>query len=283
VGIFLGAFNDKLGWSKVKTPFPKRKPPLTPDAFAFSIPVVIHPMTANVWFDPGAFTTFLRIIARYPKHADFVIRSPSGAVDTKFVGWLNTHAWTQPVIAIAHQAGAEQNCLSKMSLLSTTQFAQALSRQKSFSDAQWLKRCDELAEQQPAMFYELLTFPRDGVPADISKSLIDYLSALQFACLTVSQSVSPPISLPEFQAAIKRTMHFFHALSTEDHAHFERMMKAWREGMVGGEPVVWAGCVETLRHPGILAHPLFKEMVVTVCGIADAYACRLQSEGRSTQ
>jgi hypothetical protein len=67
--------------------------------------------------------------------------------------------------------------------------------------------------------------------------------------------------------------------STDDHPHFERLVKAWREGMVGGgEPVVWAGCLETLRHPEILAHPLFKEMVITLCGIADVYACRLQQE-----
>jgi hypothetical protein len=85
--------------------------------------------------------------------------------------------------------------------------------------------------------------------------------------------------MPEFQAAIKRTLQLFHALSTDDRPHMERMMKAWHEGMEGGgEPVVWAGCFAILRTPGIMAHPLFKEMVVTLCGIADVYASRLQKE-----
>lgn len=52
-------------------------------------------------------------------------------------------------------------------------------------------------------------------------------------------------------------------------------MKAWLEGMKQkGEPVVWAGCVEMLRDPGIMAHPLCQAMVVTLCAIADVYASR---------
>lgn len=147
------------------------------------------------------------------------------------------------------------------------------------SDAEWLERCDELAAQQPVMFYELLTFPRDGVPVEISRSLIDYLSVLQWVTSAASPSVAAPVSLPEFQAAIKRTMQFFHALSTDDHAHFERMIKAWCGGMDGrGGDVVWTGCIAVLRAPELTAHPLFKPMVVTLCGIADVYANRLQVE-----
>ncbi len=165
-----------------------------------------------------------------------------------------------------------------MSVLSTSQFAQALSKQKALTDEQWLKRCDELAEQQPALFFELLTFPRDGVPADIARNLIDYLSALQSASSTVSQSIFAPVPLPEFRAAILRTMQFFHALSTDDRPHFERMIKAWHETLVGeGEPVVWAGCIEVLRSKEVMEHRLFKEMVVTLYGIADVYARRLQN------
>lgn len=167
-------------------------------------------------------------------------------------------------------------------MISTTQFAQALQRQTVLTDPEWLARCDELAEQQPVMFFELLTFPRDGVPGDIARSLINYLSTLQFVGEAVSESVSAPVLMPEFQAAVKRTIRFFHAISTDDRPHFDRMMKAWVEGMKErGEPVVWLGCVETLRDPGIMAHPLCQAMVVTVCAIADVYACRLGQRGES--
>lgn len=130
------------------------------------------------------------------------------------------------------------------------------------------------------MFFELLTFPRDGVPAESARSLINYLSTLQFVGEAVSDSVSAPVLMPEFQAAVKRTLQFFHAISTEDRHHFDRMMKAWLEGMKErGEPVVWLGCVETLRCPEIMAHPLCQAMVVTLCAVADVYACRLGTEG----
>ena len=166
-----------------------------------------------------------------------------------------------------------------MKHISRNEYVEASSKQKSLTDAQWLKRCDELALQQPVMFYELLTFPRDGVPADISRSLIDYLSTLQVISRAISEPASALVSMPEFQAAIKRTIQFFHALSTDDRQHMERMMKAWHEGAVGGgEPVIWAGCIEILRTPEIMAQPLFKEMVATLCGIADVYASRLQKE-----
>jgi len=55
-----------------------------------------------------------------------------------------------------------------------------------------LRRCDELAEPQPTLFFELLTFPGDGVPADIARKLIGYSSALQSVSRTVSESARTP-------------------------------------------------------------------------------------------
>lgn len=166
-----------------------------------------------------------------------------------------------------------------MKRISPAQYAQALAKQQSFTDAQWLKRCDELAVQQPVPFFELLTFARDGLPEKIFRSLIDYLSILQFACTTVSESAATPISMPEFQAAIKRMMQFFHALTTDDRPHFDRMMKSWYDGVMGtSEPVVWAGCMETLNNPEIMDHALYKGIVITISGIADVYASRLAGQ-----
>jgi hypothetical protein len=166
-----------------------------------------------------------------------------------------------------------------MSHISITQYAQAFAKQKSLNDAEWLRRCDELAAQQPVMFYELMTFLRDGVPVELGRSLIDFLSTLQAASSLVSKSVSLPVQLHEFQAAIKRTVQFFHALSTDDHAHLERMIKARFEGMDGGNGgVVWAGCIEILREPEIMAHPLFKAMVVTLCAVAEVYSRRFSTD-----
>ncbi len=168
-----------------------------------------------------------------------------------------------------------------MSVVSPAQFGQALSKQKSLTDPQWLERCDELAQQQPTLFFELLTFPRDGVPADIFRNMIDYLSALQLVSSTVSESAASPVPMPEFQAAIKRTIQFFHALSTDDRPHFDRMMKAWIAGMVReSDPVVWAGCIDILRCKEVMAHPLFNAMVVTLCGVADVYARRLHQASK---
>jgi hypothetical protein len=165
--------------------------------------------------------------------------------------------------------------------ISPSQYAEASSRQQSFTDAQWLQRCDELAVQQPVLFFELTTFFRDGVREDIGRRLIDYLSVLQFASKAISESISAPISLPEFQAATERTMKFFYAITTDDPAHFHRMTEAWFKGvMEKSDPLVWAGCIETLRSPEVMEQPLFKEMGCTLASIADAYACRLQQEFR---
>jgi len=171
-----------------------------------------------------------------------------------------------------------------MKRISPSQYTQALIRQKSFRDAQWLKRCDELAAQQPVLFSELLTFSRDGVSEDIGRRLIDYLSVLQFATKAISESISAPISLPEFQAASERTGKFFYAITTDDPAHFGRMLEAWFKGvMEKSDPLVWAGCVEVLRSSGMKEQPLFKEMVITLVSIADAYASRLQQEIHSAK
>ena len=135
-----------------------------------------------------------------------------------------------------------------MKRITPSQFTQALSKQNSLTDAQWLKRCDELAVQQPVLFTELQTFSRDGVPENIFRRLIDYLSVLQFVTKEVSESASAPISLPEFQAATKRAQQFFYATKTDDPAHLARMTKAWFEGLVEkGNISIWALCVETLH------------------------------------
>jgi hypothetical protein len=169
-----------------------------------------------------------------------------------------------------------QNIHRRMKQISPSKYAEALSRQKSFTDAEWLQRCDELATQQPVLFFELTTFFRDGVREDIARRLIDYLSVLQFASKAISESVSAPIALPEFQAATERTMKFFYAITTDDPAHFSRMMEAWFNGvMEKSDPVVWAGCIETLKSPEVKDQPLFKKMVCKLASIADAYAFRL--------
>ena len=75
-------------------------------------------------------------------------------------------------------------------------------------------------------------------------------------------------------------MQFFHAISTDDRPHFDRMMKAWYEGLVGGgEPGIWAGCLEILQAPEIVAHGLFTEMVVTLSAVAEVYAGRFRRNG----
>jgi hypothetical protein len=161
--------------------------------------------------------------------------------------------------------------------VSIAEYAKAFAWQKSLTDAEWVQRCDELALQQRVLFLELLTFPRDGLAAQPSRCLIDYLSTLQFLSSAISPAASAPVLLPEFQAAVKRNLQFFHSLSTDDRAHFERMILAWHEGTVNrSEPTIWAGCIETLRQPGLLAHPLVKAIVVTLCAIADVFSRRLE-------
>src|ERR1035441_10844987 len=101
---------------------------------------------------------------------------------------------------LVRQTGFGQNSTARtMSLISTTQYVAAMKRQRSLTDPQWLQRGDELAKQQPTMFFELLTFPSDGVPADAARKLIDCLSALQFASQAVSESVSSPVQRPKFR------------------------------------------------------------------------------------
>ena len=159
--------------------------------------------------------------------------------------------------------------------VSTTQFAKFLARQKALTDAEWLQRCDELAIQQRVLFLELVTFNRDGLPDRQSRSLIDFLSALQFLSRAISKSAADPVESPEFQAAIKRAMQYFHALTTDDKAHFARMVQAWHDSTVSrSEPVIWAGCIETLRQSGILEHPLGKDIVVTLYAIVDVFSRR---------
>lgn len=110
-------------------------------------------------------------------------------------------------------------------------------------------------------------------------SLIAYLSALQFASKSVSESISKPITLPEFQAATERTMKFFSAITTDDPAYFKQMIEAWFKGLIEkSDPLVWAGCIETLKNPEVIKEPLFREITCTLASIADAYAFRLQQQ-----
>ena len=164
-----------------------------------------------------------------------------------------------------------------VSKISATQYAQALARQKSLTDVEWLQRCDELAQQQPTLFFELLTFQRDGVSFPLVRSMVDYLSVLQFVVGQISPAISAPVSLPAFQAAIKRSHQLFQALETDDNAHFERMMNGWHESSVSNrEPVVWAGCIEIMQQPEIMNHALFEGVVVTLYAIADEFSARLE-------
>lgn len=164
-----------------------------------------------------------------------------------------------------------------MSTVSPANFAQAQARQQALTDAEWLLRCDELAQQQPVMFMELLTFRRDGATGTQTRALVDYLSSMQFLAAAVSASAAAPVKVEELRAAVRRTGQFFHAINTDDRQHFERMMRAWQEGVVErSEPVVWAGCVETLKQHEILSSPLMKDMVVTLYAIADVFSRRLR-------
>jgi len=162
-----------------------------------------------------------------------------------------------------------------VSIISPTQYAAAFVKQTSLSDVEWLQRCDELAIQQRVLFLELVTFSRDGLPAQQSRCVIDFLSTLQFVSSAISKSAADPVDLPEFQVAIKRAMQYFYALTTDDKAHFARMVQAWHDSTVSrSESVIWAGCIETLRQPGILEHPLGKDIVVTLYAIADVFSRR---------
>jgi hypothetical protein len=164
-----------------------------------------------------------------------------------------------------------------VSIVSTTEYARAFARQKSLSDTDWVARCDELAQQQRVLFLEMTTFLRDGLPLEQSRCLIDYLSTLQFLGCELGTSASAPVMLPEFQAAIKRSLQFFHAIKTDDRPHFDRMAQAWHESVVTRtKPLVWAGCIETLRQPGLLNHPLTEGIVVTIYAIADVFSRRFE-------
>ena len=161
--------------------------------------------------------------------------------------------------------------------VSPIEYTKALARQRVLSNEAWLVRCDELAVEQRVLFLELVTFGRDGLPAQQLKSLINYLSVLQSITAMISKSASAPVLLPEFQAAVKRAMLFFHALTTDDRAHFDRMVKTFHDSTITQtEPIIWAGCIEILREPDILAHPLLNDIVVTLYAIADVFSRRLQ-------
>ena len=74
----------------------------------------------------------------------------------------------------------------------------------------------------------------------------------------------------------EKMMKFFYAITTDDPEHFDRMIEAFFKGvMEKSDPVVWAGCVETLRSSGMMAQPLCPPICCTLASIAEVYACRL--------
>jgi hypothetical protein len=170
-----------------------------------------------------------------------------------------------------------------MSRVSPARFARARARQEALTDSEWLLRCDELAQQQHVLLMELLTFGRDGASASQVRSLIDYLSSLQFLAADEAGPASAPVGLPELRRAVERAVCFFHAATTDDRPHFDRIIRAWNEGVaLRSEPVVWAGCIETLKQHEILSSPLAREMVVTLYAIADVYSRRLGDRAASS-
>ncbi len=70
-------------------------------------------------------------------------------------------------------------------------------------------------------------------------------------------------------------MRFFHAATTDDPAHFARMLRAWHEGVAQRNEPAWAVCIETLQQHGIMASPLAEGIVVTLYAIADVFSRRL--------
>ena len=83
--------------------------------------------------------------------------------------------------------------------VSPIEYTKALARQRVLSNEAWLVRCDELAVEQRVLFLEILTFARDGIPAQQLKGLLDYLSVLQSISATISKPASTQVLLPEFK------------------------------------------------------------------------------------
>jgi hypothetical protein len=164
-----------------------------------------------------------------------------------------------------------------------SKFAQALARQQALTDTEWLHRADELAEQQHIVLMELLSFGRDGASDAQTRALVDYLSVLQFVAADTSELASAPVDLQELRAGVERAMRFFHAATTDDSAHFARMIRAWHEGVAQRNEPVWAVCLETLQQHGIMASPLAEGIVVTLYAIADVFSRRLADRPGTTQ
>jgi len=156
-----------------------------------------------------------------------------------------------------------------------SKFARALARQQALTDSEWLRRADELAEQQHVLLMELLSFGRDGASDGQTRALVDYLSVLQFVAAATSEPASAPVGLQELRDGVERATRFFYAATTDDPAHFGRMMRAWYEAVALRNKPVWAFCVETLQQHGIMASPLAEGMVVTLYAIADVFSRRL--------
>ena len=112
-----------------------------------------------------------------------------------------------------------------MSTVAPAHFAQAHARQQALTDAEWLLRCDELAQQQPVLFMELLTFRRDGATGTQTRALVDYLSSMQFVAAAVSASAAAPVKVEELRAAVRRTGQFFHAINTDDLRQMVRFVR----------------------------------------------------------
>jgi hypothetical protein len=156
-----------------------------------------------------------------------------------------------------------------------SKFARALARQQALTDSEWLRRADELAQHQHVLLMELLSFGRDGASDAQTRALVDYLSVLQFVAAATSDQASAPVGLEELRDGVERATRFSHAATTDNSAHFGRIMRAWHEAVALRREPVWAVCLETLQQHEIMASPLAEGMVVTLYAIADVFSRRL--------
>jgi hypothetical protein len=88
------------------------------------------------------------------------------------------------------------------------------------------------------------------------------------------------VRLPEFPAAVKRSIFWFKTFDSEDPADREQMVVKWLEGMERkGEPVIWAWLVNVIKKHDILTCSLATGMVVALYGVADVFGTRLAKAG----
>ena len=91
-----------------------------------------------------------------------------------------------------------------MPLVTSEMWAQATKIQTSYTASAWLNRSDELARQQPILFFEILSFGRDGEKRELVKMLLDYLSILQAVATSLGKNYAEPISSENWRQAGRR-------------------------------------------------------------------------------